>query len=57
MKNTYIKHARIIKYAEANSRIEGFIVSKDTKGDCLDMLKGKTTAKKLIKRYISQAER
>ncbi|MTI94339.1 MAG: hypothetical protein FH749_02470 [Firmicutes bacterium] len=51
MKKTISRHARIIKNAEVNCKIEGFSVSKQTKRDCLEMLRGNTSADKLVAKY------
>lgn len=51
MKRSGDCHSRIIKSAEANLRIEGFHVSTQCKKDCREMLRGNTTADKLLAQY------
>jgi len=51
MKRSIDRHSRIVKSAEANLLIEGFHVSEQCKKDCWEMLRGNTTADKLVAQY------
>jgi hypothetical protein len=53
-KHRAVEGYKIIRAVDANMKVEGLSASSKVKDECHAMLIGKTTAEKLIERYISQ---
>jgi len=48
-----IESKQIIRFAESNMNLEGFVVPKRVKKDSLPLIEGTKSADEIVKKYIS----